>query len=132
MDQVYTDQEAYTIFTYGNIGQDPPTLHDDKTKVPPPPPPTKKDTPITKWGVPRPPSPPGATASTDDSWGAWQGGNDTNSQQPDHHHNSGRRRSASAPRQRYCHAWAQNGECAYGSLCKHAATHTHTHMALRH
>ena len=50
LDQVYTDQEAFTIFTYGNIGQDPPTLHDDKTKVPPPPPPTKKESPLTKLG----------------------------------------------------------------------------------
>ena len=38
VEQVRTDQEAFTIFTYGIIGQTPPAL---QTAVPPPPPPKK-------------------------------------------------------------------------------------------
>ena len=122
MEQVRTDQDAFTMFTYGIIGQAPPSL---QNAVPPPPPPSKDK--LTKWGVPRPPSPPGqtaASASTDD-WhnNTWQA-DDNNPQQ---HGQQGRRRSASAPRQRYCHAGAQNGECKNGSFCKYVSTHTHPH-----
>ena len=101
VEQVQTDQEAYTMFTYGIIGKTPPDLR-NKQNVPPPPPP-QKDSKFTKWGVPRPPSPPGqksggAAASTDEHWNSNDGqGNDDNSWSAPRPRPS-RRRSASSKR----------------------------------